>query len=285
MSFVVGVAGGVDDLTDDDQAAGVREIVDATIRRLEDDDIQTIGVVAGAALYGAENAHVGMEDWLTNAVAVYLDTFPCLDVATIGFSHGGVTVAALASRLEEVNLGDRIVAHLSQGQIAPASELNLTKAVQVDARLQETLYLVLEANHAQTTSAIAAANAGMRAGFLLIGAGGVLALLAGLVIAAMVIRIVTRTEARLEREKELAEVTLHSIVDGVITTDDEFRVEYLNPVADRFLGWRGAEAAGRHVSEIFRIVDERTGQPVELLPLADPPALRDSDQRQIPLPR
>jgi len=59
----------------------------------------------------------------------------------------------------------------------------------------------------------------MRHGFSADRAGGLFALFAGMVIAMMVIRIVTRTEARLEREKELAEVTLHSIVDGVITTD------------------------------------------------------------------
>lgn len=107
--LVVGIAGGVDDLTDDDQAAGVREIVNATISRLEGADIQTIGVVAGAAFYGAENAHAAMESWLTNAIAVYLDAFPCLDVATVGFSHGGVTVTAVASGLEDAGLSDRIV--------------------------------------------------------------------------------------------------------------------------------------------------------------------------------
>ena len=36
----------------------------------------------------------------------------------------------------------------------------------------------------------------------------------------------------LSREKELAQVTLASIGDGVITTDREGRVRYLNPVAE-----------------------------------------------------
>jgi len=211
------------------------------------------------------------------AVTVYGAAVKKLRELPLAGAESGARAAAIAAAEGALAMGDRIVEFLSRGQIAQASELNLTQAVQVDSRLQETLYLVLEANHAQIASAIAGANAGMRDGFLLIGAGGILALLAGLVIAAMVTRIVTRTEARLEREKELAEVTLHSIVDGVITTDDEFRVEYLNPVAERFLGWSSAEAAGRHVSEVYRIVDERTGQPVELLPLADPPALRDAE--------
>lgn len=107
--LVLGVAGGVDDLKDEGQAAGVRDTVDEVISQLEDQEIETIGVIAGAALYGAENAHAAMEDWLVNAVEVYFKRFPCVRLTTIGFSHGGVTVAVIASRLE-AEYGDRMVA-------------------------------------------------------------------------------------------------------------------------------------------------------------------------------
>jgi len=176
---------------------------------------------------------------------------------------------ALAAAGASLVLGDRIVGLLMRGEIAPASELNLTQAVLADSRLQETLYFLLEANHAQTAESIAAANAGMRHGFLLIGAGGLLALLAGIVIAVLVIRHVSATEAHLEREKELAEVTLHSIMDGVITTDAGGRIEYLNPVAEHYLGWSSAQAAGRQLSEVYRVVDERSGKPIGELPLTE----------------
>ena len=174
---------------------------------------------------------------------------------------------AIAAAAAARDIGDETVSLLMRDDVSGASELNLTGAVQADARLQETLYLLLESNHAATAEAIAAANAGMRHGFLLIGAGGILALLAGLVIAALVIRIVARTESRLAREKELAEVTLHSIVDGVITTDAAGRIEYLNPVAEHYLGWSNAEATGRRLGEVYRVVDERTGAAIETLPL------------------
>jgi diguanylate cyclase (GGDEF)-like protein/PAS domain S-box-containing protein len=176
---------------------------------------------------------------------------------------------AIAAARVAQGIGDKIVALLMQAEMALASELNLTQAVQADSRLQETLYLLLEANHTQAAQSIAEANQGMRHGFALIGAGGILALLAGMVIAALVIRIVIRTETRLEREKELAQVTLHSIVDGVITTDAAGRVEYLNPIAERFLGWSNAEASGKRLGEVYRVVDERSGKPIETLPLTD----------------
>jgi diguanylate cyclase (GGDEF)-like protein/PAS domain S-box-containing protein len=75
------------------------------------------------------------------------------------------------------------------------------------------------------------------------------------------------TNARLEQavealaqEKELAQVTLASIGDGVIRTDAAGVVDYLNPVAERLTGWSSAEACGRPVSEIFNVMDESTGK-------------------------
>lgn len=47
------------------------------------------------------------------------------------------------------------------------------------------------------------------------------------------LRVVTEA---LFREKERAQVTLHSIGDAVITTDTEERIEYMNPVAEGLTG-------------------------------------------------
>lgn len=62
-------------------------------------------------------------------------------------------------------------------------------------------------------------------------------------------------------EKERLRITLHSIGDSVITTDAEARVAFMNPVAEEMTGWPAAEAAGRPLGEVFRIVDEITGAP------------------------
>lgn len=64
-------------------------------------------------------------------------------------------------------------------------------------------------------------------------------------------------EEALYREKELAQITLESIGDAMITTDDAGRVSYLNPVAERLTGWKRAEAEGRALDEVFRIVSEK----------------------------
>ncbi|HEX6647955.1 MAG TPA: PAS domain S-box protein [Pyrinomonadaceae bacterium] len=59
-------------------------------------------------------------------------------------------------------------------------------------------------------------------------------------------------------EKELLATTLASIGDGVIVTDTQSRVTYLNPEAERLTGWANANAEGRPLSVVFRIVNERT---------------------------
>ena len=71
-----------------------------------------------------------------------------------------------------------------------------------------------------------------------------------------------RAEEALFEAKERAEVTLKSIGDGVITTDTEGRVDYLNPVAEQLTGWSHDEAVGRPLAEVFRVVDEQRREPL-----------------------
>ena len=68
-------------------------------------------------------------------------------------------------------------------------------------------------------------------------------------------------EEALYREKELAQVTLASIGDGVITTDTESRVVFLNAVAEYMTGWTLQRARGRPLLEVFNIVNELTRRP------------------------
>ena len=69
-------------------------------------------------------------------------------------------------------------------------------------------------------------------------------------------------EEALHRERELAEVTLRSIGDAVITTDLQLRISSLNPIAEAMTGWSHAEAQGRPVEEVFQLFDATHGQPI-----------------------
>ncbi|MEZ5541259.1 MAG: EAL domain-containing protein [Pseudomonadota bacterium] len=62
----------------------------------------------------------------------------------------------------------------------------------------------------------------------------------------------------LQLEKERAQVTLGSIGDGVITTDLNGDIEYMNTVAEQSTGWRLEDARGNPIFSVFNVVDEKT---------------------------
>ena len=63
---------------------------------------------------------------------------------------------------------------------------------------------------------------------------------------------------QLQEEKELAQVTLQSIGDAVITTNNFSQVVNINPMAGHLTGWREEEAKGKLLSEVFHIINEYT---------------------------
>ena len=71
-----------------------------------------------------------------------------------------------------------------------------------------------------------------------------------------------QSEYELHEEKERAEVTLHSIGDGVITTDLQGRVRYLNPVAETLTGCALAKGVGKPIETVYRVQDQSTGSPL-----------------------
>ncbi|MEM7563457.1 MAG: diguanylate cyclase, partial [Pseudomonadota bacterium] len=78
-----------------------------------------------------------------------------------------------------------------------------------------------------------------------------------------------RSAAELERklalseslmEKERAQITLHSIGDGVITTDSIGAIDYMNPAAEALTGWRFHQAMGLSMDSVLHLEDEQSGQ-------------------------
>lgn len=70
-------------------------------------------------------------------------------------------------------------------------------------------------------------------------------------------------ESVLAAQQEWLRVTLGSVGDGVIATDLQGRVTFLNAVAQDLTGWAAEEAMGVPVVTVFPIVNEHTRQPVE----------------------
>jgi PAS domain S-box-containing protein len=72
-----------------------------------------------------------------------------------------------------------------------------------------------------------------------------------------------RHEEDLVDQREWLATTLGSIGDGVLATDAQGNVQFMNSVTERLTGWSAEEAAGRPIGEVFRIVNEHTGAEVE----------------------
>jgi len=64
-----------------------------------------------------------------------------------------------------------------------------------------------------------------------------------------------------ERERWFA-TTLRSIGDAVIATDRDQRISFMNAVAERITGWTSADAVGRPLGEVLRLVHAKTGVPL-----------------------
>ena len=82
------------------------------------------------------------------------------------------------------------------------------------------------------------------------------------------------TRMRCGIEKESLRVTLNSIADGVIATDHDGRITFMNPVAESLTGWREREAEGAPVDTVLQLTDEE-GRPTRTNPIAV--ALRGGD--------
>jgi len=71
------------------------------------------------------------------------------------------------------------------------------------------------------------------------------------------------SEEKLTEEKERIQVTLHSIGDGVITTDIAGNVEFMNPVAEKMTGWSNSDATNLPLETVFKIQHEITREIVQ----------------------
>jgi diguanylate cyclase (GGDEF)-like protein/PAS domain S-box-containing protein len=64
------------------------------------------------------------------------------------------------------------------------------------------------------------------------------------------------------QESELAFLALASMGDGVITTDRNGSIIYLNHTAEQLTGWDKADARGKSLQDVFRVLDETTREPI-----------------------
>ncbi len=87
-----------------------------------------------------------------------------------------------------------------------------------------------------------------------------LLMIVGIGVSRRMLRTSDALEAQLFAERDRAQVTLESIGDAVITTDEHGRVEYLNPVAESLTGLENVRARGLPLERVLHIVRDTDRQ-------------------------
>lgn len=67
----------------------------------------------------------------------------------------------------------------------------------------------------------------------------------------------------LHEEKERLHITLDAIGEGVISTDDDMHVTFMNPVAEQMCGWPLSLAIGMPIAGVVRLTNGKDGEEVE----------------------
>ncbi|MBT9612831.1 MAG: EAL domain-containing protein [Burkholderiales bacterium] len=167
---------------------------------------------------------------------------------------------------ESTRLMEEVVALTLDNRNKEAELMLTSQAIPAQNLVQVDFSTFLEYQNRSSEAAVRhAQDAYQRAYWGSVFLGGA-ALILGLLVSFGVIRRTANVERALAREKERAEVTLHSIGEAVITTDELGCVDHLNEMAERLTGWTNAEAVGLKVEDVYRVVDEN--HPTQVLNLA-----------------
>jgi len=182
-------------------------------------------------------------------------------------AFAGTDQAAAMERLLQLSenarsVPDQVAALVFAGKRAEAMDLHEQTSVPLEEEFVSRVNEFLGVYRSHTDRMLREAEAEFRESLAATVALRVGALVTGILIAYVVIRAIGDMSIALRREKERAEVALHSIGDGVITVNAAGLVDNLNPPAERLTGWTEAEARGKPLAEVFRLVDEISREPV-----------------------
>ncbi|VAX13309.1 diguanylate cyclase/phosphodiesterase (GGDEF & EAL domains) with PAS/PAC sensor(s) [hydrothermal vent metagenome] len=162
-----------------------------------------------------------------------------------------------------VPIQHRVVQLAMEGKLKQARQLMTGKTIQAQNKAIRYIELLQQRQHESIAEIkILAAQSNRHTKnilYILIS----LALLLGITIAVYTTRRIRRIEKNITKEKELAQVTLQSVGDAVITTNNRGYVQFINPVAEHLTGYSCDNAIGKPLQKIFRVISESNHQETE----------------------
>lgn len=167
-----------------------------------------------------------------------------------------------------VPIQNRIVDLVQADNIPAARRILIDEAVPAQNRVLFKLLAMQEYQENMAKAIARQSDQELKSAFIMTASLGSVAILLSMLIAFFVIRRTTNTEKELQIEKQLAEITLHSIGEAVITTDKYSNVVSINPVAEQLTGWTFAAAKGHKLESIFTLFEEGSQRKISS-PIAD----------------
>ena len=152
---------------------------------------------------------------------------------------------------EAVPILEKVAELLIDDNFAEANRLFIEEAIPAQNLVLEQISRMLEYQQIAAQSALKETNESYQKTIYQVGLLALIAFLIGLSIAGAVIKRASRAKSAL-----FAQVTLESIGDAVITTDDNGNINYLNPLAEQMTGWKFTQATGKPLIEVFDVATD-----------------------------
>ncbi len=163
-------------------------------------------------------------------------------------------------------LQNRIAELVQTNNIREANNLLVSKAIPLQSEILELLNKLQTIQYMSSQKIAKRAQKEQKHTWKILLIISVITLISGIAITYAIVAITRNLQAKLYMEKELAEITLHSIGDAIITTDVDGKVTQINPVAEELTGYSYRQALGKNFYTVFNIEREleATNQPTEL---------------------
>lgn len=164
-------------------------------------------------------------------------------------------------------LQNKIAELIQQDKVSQANTLLISKAIPLQASILELLKELKDIQYLSSQKIAKQAQSEQKQTWMILMIFSGIALLSGIAITYVIISITKTLQTKLYMEKELAEITLHSIGDAIITTDVKGKITQINPVAEELTGYSYHQAINKPFYTVFNIESELStkNKPTELM--------------------
>ena len=177
--------------------------------------------------------------------------------------------------VDAVELQERVIDFAYRDEIEEGKQLLYDKTMAAQEKVFGKLNELMQIQRTETQKAVEQSTLEYNRARNLMYIFGAAALVIGIIVALVVIRRTASNEATLFRQKERVQVTLNSIGDGVITTDANGNVDYVNQVASQLTGVSNEAAQGKALFDVLTLVND------EGFPPSTNPVLKAINEQRI----